>query len=609
MKTPARVAALAVTALVLAGTATPAFASGSPGPVVSLADAGVATVWPALPAHTPQQLPAVLQGRALTTLSVDTNEVAAVTADGHVLYGGRPDVTVFGSHATAEPAGLDHVTDAEVVYNGGFGNVLALRDDGTVVAWGSTVTGVNEVPAGLTGVKAIALAGYAAYAIRGDGTVVAWGSQAEQPPPGLSGVTAISAASAGGEVLALTSDHTVVAWGSRGDTYGQQDIPAAVQGHAVQIRSQAAGAAALLADGTVVEWGGGNFQSPPPAPPAGDPYVDMDVNNIGCGIAATQSGAVATWGSLCPTTPPAALADEHVVAVAVGGGTTGYYALTTALAVGATPVVTGTAKSGQTLTLASDATFSDSPGEVSTQWLADGDPINGATGHTLALTDALVGKTITLAQIATKDGDTATATSDPIGPVQAPTSLTAAASGSAYGTPATITVSASPATATGAVQVKNGDTLVGSGTLAGGRAAVTIPGTALTAGAHTLTIHYAGDRNDAAATTTVSVSIAKANATLAAKVKPKKLTKAKLKKAKAKVTLTTHGYTPTGTVMVYLKHKVVATATLSNGKATLKLKKLQKLAKNKLKLKLQISYGGDANTNNTTTNATLKLKR
>ena len=66
----------------------------------------------------------------------------------------------------------------------------ALKEDGTVAAWGDTGHGGDGVPEGLSGVKTI-YSNYAAFAaLKEDGTVAAWGSadNGGSVPSGLSGV-------------------------------------------------------------------------------------------------------------------------------------------------------------------------------------------------------------------------------------------------------------------------------------------------------------------------------------------------------------------------------------------------------------------------------------
>ncbi|MFN5927759.1 MAG: RCC1 domain-containing protein, partial [Roseiflexaceae bacterium] len=91
---------------------------------------------------------------------------------------------------------------------------LALKANGTVVAWGLNSSGQSNVPSGLSNVVAIAAGGSHSLALKSDGTVVAWGyngSGQSSVPSGLSNVVAIAAG--GSHSLALKSDGTVVGWG------------------------------------------------------------------------------------------------------------------------------------------------------------------------------------------------------------------------------------------------------------------------------------------------------------------------------------------------------------------------------------------------------------
>jgi hypothetical protein len=70
---------------------------------------------------------------------------------------------------------------------GGYWHSLALKADGTVVAWGLNDFDQTSVPAGLTDVVQVAAGEYHSLALKADGTVVAWGhngtGQATVPAP------------------------------------------------------------------------------------------------------------------------------------------------------------------------------------------------------------------------------------------------------------------------------------------------------------------------------------------------------------------------------------------------------------------------------------------
>ena len=78
-------------------------------------------------------------------------------------------------------------------------HVLALKGDGTVVAWGNNGSGQATVPTGLTGVTAIAAGDFHSLAPKSDGTVVAWGANGDgqaNVPSGLAGGIAVAGGAA-----------------------------------------------------------------------------------------------------------------------------------------------------------------------------------------------------------------------------------------------------------------------------------------------------------------------------------------------------------------------------------------------------------------------------
>jgi hypothetical protein len=123
-----------------------------------------------------------------------------------------------------------------------------------VLAWGCTNGadyGQCSVPSDLSNVTAIAAAHTQSLALKSDGTVVAWGcgdfdyGQCNVPS-GLSGVTAIAAGY--GHSLALKGDGTVVGWGcTSAFNFGQCTAPAGL----ARVKAISAGDFHSLA---VAEW-------------------------------------------------------------------------------------------------------------------------------------------------------------------------------------------------------------------------------------------------------------------------------------------------------------------------------------------------------------------
>lgn len=176
--------------------------------------------------------------------------------DYSAIAAGRPDLFLrsdgtltFGGSGTVPPATA--LTDVTAMA-GGFSHDAVLKNDGSVVAWGSNSFGESTVPAeAQSEVIAIALGGRDnSLALKSDGRVIAWGRYVVVPPAALSGVTAISA---GSEGLALKRQTRVVAWGSNTD--GITTVPVEAQSGLSAISAGASHTLALKSNGSVAAWG------------------------------------------------------------------------------------------------------------------------------------------------------------------------------------------------------------------------------------------------------------------------------------------------------------------------------------------------------------------
>jgi alpha-tubulin suppressor-like RCC1 family protein len=223
-------------------------------------------------------------------------------------------IVVWGDFPYPVPAGTTNVLSVA----GGRFHSLALRTDGTVVAWGNNAHGQTLVPEDLLGVTAIAAGSFHSLALRGDGTLVAWGENTHGQatiPEGLTDVTAI--ASYNMHNLALRADGTVVAWGDNAS--GQTNVPSDLDG-VVAVGAGWSYSLALKADGTIVAWG---IVSPGWLPPGQPPPEPLgSVVAVACGrhhyLALRANGTVVSRSGGGDLEVPSDL--SQVVAIAAGEG-------------------------------------------------------------------------------------------------------------------------------------------------------------------------------------------------------------------------------------------------------------------------------------------------
>jgi hypothetical protein len=254
-------------------------------------------------------------GQATVPSGLGTSVVAVSAGNAHSLAL-KSDGTVVAWGCSGQPAPNPCTVPAGlsgVVAIAAGGDSLALKSDGTVVEWPCSTC----VPAGLGNVVAIA-DGSRQLALKRDGTVVPWGdTTGEVPfPTGLSGVTAIAVG--GSHDLALKSDGTVVGWGS--DSALQTTIPADL----ANVAAIAAGAfhsLALERDGTVRAWGCVSqfFNFGQCRVPAGLSGVVAVSAGGGFSLALKNDGSVVAWGLNAEgqTTVPPGL--KGVLAISAGG--------------------------------------------------------------------------------------------------------------------------------------------------------------------------------------------------------------------------------------------------------------------------------------------------
>ncbi len=191
---------------------------------------------------------------------------------------------------------------------------LAIRTGGAIEAWGDNTYGQCDVRTG----PAIAISAgyYHSLVLNPDGTVDAWGHGSKgscNVPAGLSNVVEVSAGYYWS--MALKSDGTVEAWGWNNE--GQCDVRSLSD--VVDISAGSAHGLALKTNGTVVAWGINDDN-------IGQCNVPSDLNDVVAvsagqnhSLALKSDGTVVAWGANGKGQCEVPEGLTHVVAVSAGG--------------------------------------------------------------------------------------------------------------------------------------------------------------------------------------------------------------------------------------------------------------------------------------------------
>jgi alpha-tubulin suppressor-like RCC1 family protein len=218
---------------------------------------------------------------AIILLLISPSLFAAVVPQGYIVgWGcnsageatGKPP---FGNYSTGVVTIADQILTNVVAISAAHNHSLALKNDGTVVSWGSDGgSGMTLVPDGLSNVIAISADSSRSVALKKNGRSVYWGYLDEDTNiiSGLSNVVAIN------HEMALKGDRTVTVWGSRARNSQRAIAPAGLSN--VVAIAKGRFFLGLKHDGIVVEWDADGQKVP----------VPMGLSNV-VAIAAPNEGA------------------------------------------------------------------------------------------------------------------------------------------------------------------------------------------------------------------------------------------------------------------------------------------------------------------------------
>lgn len=209
-----------------------------------------------------------------------------------LILGAWPPFRETASAASVHPVKVVQIAAAQ-------NNSIALKSDGTVIAWGSQAADWAKPPEGLKDVVEIYAKDSIFLARKSNGTVVAWGSNnvgETSIPSGLTNV--ISMAGAGSHTLMLAETPlmqgagTVIAWGLNGN--GQTVVPEEAKSSVIKVAAGAYYSMALKFNGTVVDWGS-NGTGATSKPADLNSVVAIDAGYM-YALALKSNGIIVAWG-------------------------------------------------------------------------------------------------------------------------------------------------------------------------------------------------------------------------------------------------------------------------------------------------------------------------
>jgi alpha-tubulin suppressor-like RCC1 family protein len=246
------------------------------------------------------------------SIAAGSNHTVALRWDGSVV--------AWGSYSSGRTTVPSAAQSGVIGIAAGVNHSVAHKQDGSVLVWGDNSEGQTTVPmAARSEVIGIAAGGLHTAVVKQGGSVVAWGSnaygQTTVPTVAQSGIKAIAAGE--NHTVALKQDGSVVAWGD--NRSGQTTVPTAAQGGVISIAAGGRHSVALKQDGSVLTWGNNSYgQTTVPT------SAQSGVVGIAAGlyhtVALKQDGSVVAWGrnDNGQTTVPTS-AQSGVVGIAAGG--------------------------------------------------------------------------------------------------------------------------------------------------------------------------------------------------------------------------------------------------------------------------------------------------